>query len=490
MNDSAALLREALALNHAGRHREAQLVYSRMLAEDPENAEALHLSGLVAFRESRFDDAIALLRRAVASAPGNALYLGNLGNVLKDSGRRDDAIAIYERALALDPDQISALNNLGVMHLEGGKPEDAIREFRDVVARKPDHVHAHFNLGNALFRSGNVEAAERAYRRTLALNPDFAEALAKLASLLQTLNRDDEALVLLRRRAIVDPESVHAHADLARALERHGELESALASYQNALALAPDALDVRCSFCALLQMMCDWERLALHVRDVLQALAQGRAGVPPDLLVSLHTLADEACHIELDVLEKGIGKQDQFMAAYGGLTVLDIAKDGKVDVRVATYGYWALGTRIKPRPLGSVILDGNQAEAYRREISDKPLLQRYQMKSARLRWTASAPSSRAELCMMPAERRISTTPRPAWAKGLARCGADPAPGGRSSLARSAPLRRTQSTPVEAEADRRSSEEPTPSSLLLSPHSRFCSAHFRPLGRTDFRSPMG
>src|SRR5207302_9767037 len=89
-------------------------------------------------------------------------------------------------------------------------------------------------------------------------------------------------------RAIVDPESVHAHADLARALERHGELESALASYQNALALAPDALDVRCSFCALLQMMCDWERLALHVRDVLQALAHGRAGVPPDLLVSLH----------------------------------------------------------------------------------------------------------------------------------------------------------------------------------------------------------
>ena len=288
MIDSAALLREALALHHAGRLREAQLVYSRVLAEDPENAEALHLSGLVAFRESRFDDAIALLRQAVAAAPGNALYLGNLGNVLKDSGRRDEAIATYERTLALDPDQISARNNLGVMHLDAGALEDAIREFRDVIVRKADHVRAHFNLGNALFRSGNVEAAERTYRRVLALNPDLAEALAKLASLLQTLNRDDEALVLLRRRAVVDPESVHAHADLARALDLHGELESALASYQNALALAPDALDVRCSFCALLQKMCDWERLALHVRDVLQALAQGRAGVPPDLLVSLH----------------------------------------------------------------------------------------------------------------------------------------------------------------------------------------------------------
>jgi D-glycero-alpha-D-manno-heptose-7-phosphate kinase len=60
------------------------------------------------------------------------------------------------------------------------------------------------------------------------------------------------------------------------------------------------------------------------------------------LLNALHTLtqdqatpqklAEEACHIELDVLNKPIGKQDQYMAAFGGLTVLDITPDGKVGV--------------------------------------------------------------------------------------------------------------------------------------------------------------
>ena len=44
-------------------------------------------------------------------------------------------------------------------------------------------------------------------------------------------------------------------------------------------------------------------------------------------------LAEEACSIELDVLKKGIGKQDQYMAAFGGLTVLEIARDGAVTVR-------------------------------------------------------------------------------------------------------------------------------------------------------------
>lgn len=49
--------------------------------------------------------------------------------------------------------------------------------------------------------------------------------------------------------------------------------------------------------------------------------------------VPLQALAEEACHIELDILAQPIGKQDQYMAAYGGLTVLDIARDGTVAVR-------------------------------------------------------------------------------------------------------------------------------------------------------------
>ena len=49
--------------------------------------------------------------------------------------------------------------------------------------------------------------------------------------------------------------------------------------------------------------------------------------------VTLQTLAEEACHIELNVLKKGVGKQDQYMAAYGGLTVLEIAADGAIEVR-------------------------------------------------------------------------------------------------------------------------------------------------------------
>jgi D-glycero-alpha-D-manno-heptose-7-phosphate kinase len=52
--------------------------------------------------------------------------------------------------------------------------------------------------------------------------------------------------------------------------------------------------------------------------------------------------AEDACDIELNVLKKGIGKQDQYMAAFGGFTVLDIAKDGTVQVRSLDLGESAI----------------------------------------------------------------------------------------------------------------------------------------------------
>jgi D-glycero-alpha-D-manno-heptose-7-phosphate kinase len=48
--------------------------------------------------------------------------------------------------------------------------------------------------------------------------------------------------------------------------------------------------------------------------------------------VSTRELAEEACRIELEFLGKPIGKQDQYMAAFGALTLLEIAKDGTVSV--------------------------------------------------------------------------------------------------------------------------------------------------------------
>src|SRR5580658_10342001 len=60
------------------------------------------------------------------------------------------------------------------------------------------------------------------------------------------------------------------------------------------------------------------------------------------LLRALHTyrrnhvtqrdIAEQACHIEIELLGEPIGKQDQYIAAYGGITAFTFRADGQVDV--------------------------------------------------------------------------------------------------------------------------------------------------------------
>src|SRR5262245_21336629 len=48
--------------------------------------------------------------------------------------------------------------------------------------------------------------------------------------------------------------------------------------------------------------------------------------------VTAGALAEEACHIEIDILGEPVGKQDQYIAAHGGLSCFEIARDGRVRV--------------------------------------------------------------------------------------------------------------------------------------------------------------
>src|SRR6185295_18374941 len=48
--------------------------------------------------------------------------------------------------------------------------------------------------------------------------------------------------------------------------------------------------------------------------------------------VPTQAIAEQACHIEMDLAGHPAGKHDPYLAAFGGLTCLDISPDGKVAV--------------------------------------------------------------------------------------------------------------------------------------------------------------
>jgi D-glycero-alpha-D-manno-heptose-7-phosphate kinase len=67
-------------------------------------------------------------------------------------------------------------------------------------------------------------------------------------------------------------------------------------------------------------------------------------------LVTAERLAEEACKIEIEILKKPIGKQDQYIAAFGGIRKFTFNTDGKTEVRTINLG------EEQGRRLGEVLL--------------------------------------------------------------------------------------------------------------------------------------
>jgi len=266
-----ATLDGALAVHRAGRLGEADTLYGRILADEPRNAEALRLRGVLACQEGRFAAAVDFLERAIGIAGQNAVYHANLGVALKGLGRaadalaalqkaavldpgsidirynigcllqeldrRDEAAAAYQAVLAADPDHAEALSNLGLLHIGGGQPDQALPLLRRAVSLAPQLLAARINLGIALHDLEQFDAAAGWFMQALEVNPESAELRYNLANALHALHRYEEAIVQGQRAIELRPDYAEAYHNLGNAWRELGDPKQAVASYRQALAL-------------------------------------------------------------------------------------------------------------------------------------------------------------------------------------------------------------------------------------------------------------
>ena len=101
--DLTGVLQAAVSHHQAGNASEAERLYRQVLAVDPEQADALHLLGVLAYQAGRADLAAPLIQRAIEHRPSAPSYHLNLGNALLALGCGADAVASYRQATALAP---------------------------------------------------------------------------------------------------------------------------------------------------------------------------------------------------------------------------------------------------------------------------------------------------------------------------------------------------------------------------------------------------
>jgi tetratricopeptide (TPR) repeat protein len=305
--DVAALLNEAVGHHRAGRLDRAAVLYERVLALAPDQADALHLSGLVSHARGGGEEALRRIGRAIALAPDRATYrnsegvvrlergdvagseaafraaldrdplsaeaANNLGNALQTAGRLRDAVAAYDGVLALKPDYAEAHANRGRALQRLGETAAAIADLRAALAAKPGYARAHRYLADALGEAGERAAAEHHYREALRLNPADGEALAGLAGLAERANRLEEAIGLAEQALAVASATVRAGLVAARCERRLGRPQAALARLDG-LDIAGAGNELVAAHAFEVAAVCD--RLGQYPR-AFEAFARGNA---------------------------------------------------------------------------------------------------------------------------------------------------------------------------------------------------------------------
>ena len=263
----ATLLRDGLAHHRAGRTADAEAHYRQVLAQRPDDPDALHLMGVLSMQGGRAGEALGWLERAARLRPKRADIQSHLGMAYRSLGRFDDAIEAHGRAIAADPTYGEAVYNLANAYRDAGRPAEAEATYRRAIDLDPKSVEARLNLGALLWESGRAAEAAARFEEVLKLDPDNADAHNNLGGVLKDRNLLDEAAACFERALAIRPDFPDALQNLGNVRRNQGRLDDARAAYGRALAIRPDDLVARWSSLLSLPNLYDSEDQIDDLRD-------------------------------------------------------------------------------------------------------------------------------------------------------------------------------------------------------------------------------
>jgi tetratricopeptide (TPR) repeat protein len=318
-------VRAGFAHHQAGRLRRAEALYRKALQKDPDDANALHLLGVLAYQCGEVGMALRLIERALPGLPELPDVHLNYGNALRETSKLAEAVASYRRALALKPDYGMAHNNLAAALNRQEEFAAGIASSELAIALIPQFFGAYVNYAAALMGLERFAEAEAPLRRALELAPDRAQTHCDLGWVLAKLGRYEEAVAFLKRAIALDPRDPTPHFALGATLYLTKDLPGSEAGFRRAVELAPGYKEAWHELGAVLRSSGRFEKALFCFRRVVD--------LDPDWPEAYRSLAvtgqqaDEAQlrHLEAVLKNRGRSASDRISAGFAMGTLLDNA---------------------------------------------------------------------------------------------------------------------------------------------------------------------
>jgi tetratricopeptide (TPR) repeat protein len=131
----------ASALERNRKYSEAETVFRQIIAEDPDNADALNSLGyMFAERGQRLEEAVTLVEKALAIEPGNGAYLDSLGWAYYKLNQLDQAEGPLKEAAKQLPTVSVIQDHLGDLLNKQGQYQEAIDAWQKALEGDGDSI--------------------------------------------------------------------------------------------------------------------------------------------------------------------------------------------------------------------------------------------------------------------------------------------------------------------------------------------------------------
>ncbi len=218
------LIDRAISLHRNGALADAEQLYVRVLRDDPDNVDAIHLLGVIRHQNKDFVAAESFYRQAVQLQPRYVQAWTNLGSLMQELQRWDDACACFRKAVAVEPASAPSWISLGRVFAKAGDLLAAEDAYRQAIRYDPDNAEAYNNLGSVQARRGDRHGARTSLDMALAKRPGYVSPLTNIGQLHREEGLLEEAEAAYRQALALDPNAVQAHWGLAHVLLLRGDL--------------------------------------------------------------------------------------------------------------------------------------------------------------------------------------------------------------------------------------------------------------------------
>jgi len=213
-NLGAQSLQEGINHLYADRFKNAEQTFQKLLAANPNNADATYWLGQTYLDMDNNDAARQLYDKALAANGNNPLIMVGKGHVLLLDKKKDEARQMFESAITLsatkkgnDPNILNATGRANVDAKEGNL-DYAVQVLEQALERDPKNADIALNLGNAYRKKDPGQGGGRAYEKyklAAQLNPNFAYPYVRIAKLFETQKQWDLVLENLNKAIQIDP---------------------------------------------------------------------------------------------------------------------------------------------------------------------------------------------------------------------------------------------------------------------------------------------